>query len=98
MDALHKVLRKIHADPLDPTSAAFKSLVESLDQGSNLEISRLYSLNYNDFGLALELMKQWRLDSFRYERGWATKVASDTGELANAPAWSVPAEQSLRYS
>jgi hypothetical protein len=84
MDALHKVLRKIHADPVDPSAAALKSLVESLDQGSNLDVSQLYSLNYNDFGLALELMKEWRLDSFRYQRGWATKVAGDTGAATGA--------------
>ena len=83
MDALHKALRKIHADPIHPTSAALKSLIESLDQRINFDISRLYSLGYNDFGLALELMRQWRLDSFRYERGWATRAASDTVEFAS---------------
>jgi hypothetical protein len=92
MDALHKVLRMIHADPIHPTSAAFKSLIESLDQGVNFDISRLYSLGYNDFGLALDLMRQWRLDSFRYERGWATRVASDTVEFANASSWATQPE------
>jgi hypothetical protein len=87
MDALHKALSKIHADPTNPTSAALKSLIESLDSGQNFDVSRLYALGYSDFGLALELMRQWRLDSFRYERGWATKVASDTAEFSKTPAW-----------
>jgi hypothetical protein len=98
MDALHKVLHKIHADPVHPSSTAFKSLIESLDQGLNYDISCLYSLCYSDFGLALELMRQWRLDSFRYERGWATKVASDTAALENSPDWMRPAATRPTYS
>ena len=98
MDALHTVLRKIHADPVEPSSSAFKSLIESLDQGLTYDISRLYELGYSDFGLALELMRQWRLDSFRYERGWATKVASDTAALANSPSWMQTASARPSYS
>jgi hypothetical protein len=87
MDALHRVLRKIHAEPLQPASAAFRSLIESLDQGLTYDISRLYELGYNDFGLALDLIRQWRLDGFRYERGWATKVATEPSAFANSPQW-----------
>jgi hypothetical protein len=98
MDALHKVLRKIHADPVHPSSSAFKSLIESLDQGLTYDISRLYQLGYSDFGLALDLMRQWRLDSFRYERGWATKVASDTAAFANSPDSMHGTEVPVSYS
>jgi hypothetical protein len=98
MDALHKVLHKIHAEPAHPASAALKSLVESLDRGLQFDLASLYSLNYSDFGLALDLMRQWRLDSFRYERGWASKVASDTEELAKAPSWMNPATVGPLYS
>ena len=88
MDALQKVIRKIHADPVHPASAAFKSLVESLDQGLQFDISRLYLLGYNDFGLALELMREWRLDSYRYERGWATRAASALDATTQPPDWA----------
>jgi hypothetical protein len=77
MDALHKALRRIHADPSHPAAAALKSLIESLDRGHSFEVSRLYSLGYSDFGLAMEVMREWRLASFRYERGWASKAADD---------------------
>jgi hypothetical protein len=97
MDVLYKVLRRIHSDPIHPASAAFKSLIESLDQGLNFDISRLYSLGYSDFGLALDLMRQWRLDSFRYERGWASKAASDTQAFANSSDWRQPAAAGASY-
>jgi hypothetical protein len=98
MDALHKVLRRIHTDPHAPASIALKSLVESLDQGMTFDISRLYSLGYADFSLALELMKHWRLDSFRYERGWATRVASDRGAFSSGPSWAALGAEAARYS
>lgn len=97
MDTVHKVLRRIHTDPQSATAAALKSLVESLDQGLTFDITRLYSLNHADFSLALELMKHWRLDSFRYERGWASRVAGDRGAFASGPAWAALGAETPRY-
>lgn len=88
MDALQKAIRRIHSDPADPTANVLCSLIKSLDDGQQFELARLYQLNYHDFGLALDLMKQWRLDSFRYERGWASKVASEPAAPIEFPAWS----------
>jgi hypothetical protein len=87
MDTLHRVIRKIHADPADPTSSTLLALIKSLDAGEQFDINQLYQLNYSDFGLAMELMKQWRLDSFRYERGWASRAACDPAARDKQPAW-----------
>jgi hypothetical protein len=77
MDALQKVIRKIHEHSNQDSAAALKALVESLDKGAQFDLGRLYQLNYKDFELALELIKHWRLDSYRYERGWASRFATD---------------------
>ncbi len=69
MDILHRVIRKIHADPGHPTSSTLRALIKSLDAGDQFDVNQLYQLNYSDFTLAMDLLKQWRLDSFRYERG-----------------------------
>ena len=87
MDILHRVIRRIHTNPGHPTSSTFRSLIKSLDAGEQFDINELYQLNYSDFALAMELMKQWRLDSFRYERGWASRAASDPSTSDQAPAW-----------
>jgi hypothetical protein len=88
MDALHKAIRKIHSDPENPTSSVLCSLIKSLDDGHQFDINQLYQLNYGDFGLALEVVKQWRLDSFRYERGQATKLATEPAAKFEFPAWA----------
>ncbi|MCC7549133.1 MAG: hypothetical protein IT532_15335 [Burkholderiales bacterium] len=91
MDALHAALRKIHDHPGLPASLTLQSLIESLDMGGPFDLSRLYQLNYSEFELALELMKQWRLDTYRYERGWAAQAAR--GGVGAAPA-----SQAERYA
>jgi hypothetical protein len=98
MDTLHRVIKKIHADPAHPTSSTLCALIKSLDAGEQFDINQLYQLNYSDFGLAMELMKQWRLDSFRYERGWASRAACDPAARDQAPAWleSIGASLSAR--
>jgi hypothetical protein len=98
MDALHKALRRIHADPSHPTAAALKSLIESLDGGRHLDVSRLYALGYSDFGLALEVMREWRLASFRYERGWASKAAGDRMSLGDKLGVMASGEQRGLFS
>jgi hypothetical protein len=94
MDALHAAIRKIHADPAHPTACTLCSLIKSLDSGEQFDLNELYRLNYRDFTLAVELMKQWRLDSFRYERGWATKAVCGGGSELELPIWMHTASSS----
>jgi hypothetical protein len=88
MDTLHAAISKIRLDPTHPTSRTLRALITALDSGENFDLNHLYQLNYKDFSLVLELMKQWRLDSFRYERGWATRaVSSGLNAQVELPAW-----------
>lgn len=77
MDTLQKVIRKIRMHSDQNSAAALTALIESLDQRAQFDLQRLYQLSYKDFELALELIKDWRLDSYRYEPGSASRIASD---------------------
>ena len=76
MDALHAAIKRIHARPDDP-SATFSDLLKSLDSGEQFDLTKLYRLNYADFSLAMNVLKEWRLDSFRYEPGAVSRAAAD---------------------
>ena len=77
MDALHEVIKKIHAQPDGPISSTFCELLRSLDSGEQFDLTKLYQLNYSDFALAMNVLKEWRLDAFRYERGVVARAAAD---------------------
>ena len=89
MDALQETIKKVRSKPDDASSRALSDLMKALDSGEPYELNRLYQLNYSDFSLAMGLLKQWRLDSYRFERGTLMKAASD-------PSVSVDVTQ-LRY-
>ena len=95
MDALHEAIKKIHAQPQDPTSSTFSDLLKSLDSGEQFDLNKLYQLNYSDFSLAMNILKQWRLDSYRYERGTLMKAAGDPSSKLDVTAlrygrWEAP--------
>jgi hypothetical protein len=76
MDALHAAIKRIHARP-DDLSSTFSDLLKALDSGDQFDVTKLYQLNYADFSLAMSVLKEWRLDSFRYERGVVSRAAAD---------------------
>jgi hypothetical protein len=90
MDALHTALNRIRTDPSHPTARTLSSLIRALDSGEQFDLNALYQLNYKDFTLAVDLMRQWRLDSFRYERGWASKAVGTDAPPLEMPAWMHP--------
>jgi len=75
MNALHRALDLIHSGSDRDVAQVLSALIESLDRGKAFDLSRLYALNYGEFGLAVEVLRAWRLDSYRYERGWASRMA-----------------------
>jgi len=84
MDALHAAIDKIHSRPDDTIASTFFDLLKSLDSGERFDLTKLYQLNYADFSLAMNVLKQWRLDSFRYEPGAVSRAAADPVSPVNA--------------
>ncbi len=58
---LEKHLKQGHADPANPV---FERLIKSLCLKETFDLTELYELNYDDFELALNILKAWRLDRY----------------------------------
>ena len=64
MLALKKARKLIEARPDSPAALTLSSLVVALETETPFLLSDLYQLDYDDFGLALEVMVEWRLDRY----------------------------------
>ena len=67
MRAVKKARRFILAHPDHPTSEVLTQLILSLESESAFPVQKLYQLSLNDFDLAIDILKEWRLD--RYYEG-----------------------------
>ena len=68
MNNLKKIEKRILKTPDEPASQVFKELIKALDQKSDFSLSTIYDLDYDDFQLALEMLKDWRLDRYAKTR------------------------------
>lgn len=68
MNNLKKIEKRILKTPDDPASQVFRELIKALDQKSDFSLSTIYDLDYDDFQLVLEVMKDWRLDRYAKTR------------------------------
>lgn len=80
MRAIKKARKAIELAPTSGTASTFAKLILSLENESDFSLKSLYQLNLDDFNLAMEVMRDWRLD--RYYEG-KTK-ALDIALQANA--------------
>ncbi|MCE5182770.1 MAG: hypothetical protein LLG15_13355 [Betaproteobacteria bacterium] len=64
MNTLKKLEKCLIKKPGSHDTAVFRHLVEALCLKEKLDLSALYELPYDDFNLALEIMKDWRLDQY----------------------------------
>jgi len=53
-------------DAATASSAVFSDLLKALEQGQTFDLSRLDSLSYQEFEMAVETIREWR--SLRYIR------------------------------
>lgn len=67
MRAIKKARKAIELDPTSVTASTFAKLILSLENESDFSLKSLYQLNLDDFNLAMEVMRDWRLD--RYYEG-----------------------------
>lgn len=64
MNTLKKIEKRLLKNPDDTASQVFKELIRALYNKENFDLAALYELDYEDFELSLEVLKDWRLDRF----------------------------------
>lgn len=75
MRAIKKVRRLIESEPTSPAAVELSKLIVSLESGEAFTFKQMYELPLNDFDLAVELIKEWRLDRFYEGKIKALNVA-----------------------
>ena len=64
MRALKQARKLIEKKPESPAAQSLSSLVVALESETPFALQSLYQLDYDDFELALDLLKEWRLDRY----------------------------------
>jgi hypothetical protein len=83
MNAIKKTRKLIEADPATDTAKTLARLVRALESEEKFALGDLYKLDYESFVLALDVLKEWRLD--RYYMGKA-KLLDISVQMASFPA------------
>jgi len=61
--ARYKKARKIiEKDPTNAFAKVLSSLILSLESEENFDIRQIYELSHAEFDLAIEILKEWRID------------------------------------
>ena len=64
MNAIKKSRRLIEANPATDTAKTLARLVRALESDEKFELGDLYKLDYESFALAIDVLKEWRLDRY----------------------------------
>lgn len=87
MRALKQARKLIEKKPEAPAAQTLSALVVALESDTPFPLTSLYQLDYDDFELALDLTKEWRLGRYYSSKGRLLDLSVQIGELRNeAPA------------
>jgi hypothetical protein len=82
MRAIKKVKKLIESSPSSLQGLIFARLILALESGHEFPVKDLYKLNLNDFDLAIELMRDWRIDRFYIGKAKAFDTATHAANLS----------------
>jgi hypothetical protein len=82
MNAIKKTRRVIESNPATDTARTLARLVRALESDEKFDLGDLYKLDYESFALAIDVLKEWRLD--RYYLGKA-KLLDISVQMASFP-------------
>ena len=97
MNAIKAIRKHLEKNPDAPSSKALARLVAALAEERSFSLAELYSMDYQTFEMALDLLRDWRLDRYYAARlklfDFVTSaVIPEAGAAgtAHAPAESTP--------
>ncbi|MBT9463058.1 hypothetical protein [Hydrogenophaga sp.] len=84
MLAVKKVRKLIQTNPESPSAKVLSALVIALESNQAFPLNQLYTLNYSQFELALEILSEWRLDRYYSSKGRLLDLSVHAAELHSA--------------
>lgn len=64
MNAIKAIRKHLERNPEAPSSKALARLVAALAEEKTYPLAELYAMDYDAFEMALELLRDWRLDRY----------------------------------
>ena len=64
MNAIKTARKLISADPASEASRTLAQLVLALESEGNFGVTDLYKLDFKRFELAIDILKEWRIDRY----------------------------------
>lgn len=81
MNSIKKARRLIAKDPTTGEAAVLARLVRALESDEKFELNDLYQLDYDTFDLAIDILKEWRLDRYYMGKAKLHDLAVQVNEL-----------------
>ncbi len=81
MRTLKLVRKRIENQPNNPAAEIFSRLVLALESQTPFQLADLYQLDFDDFGLALDLLSEWRLDRYYASKGRLLDLSMQHADL-----------------
>jgi hypothetical protein len=75
MNAIKKARRLIESNPVSRPATTLALLVRALESDESFEIADLYDLSFDHFNLAIDILKEWRLDRYYMSKAKLHDVA-----------------------
>jgi len=91
--ALKKARKLIETSPESSEARILSSLVVALESEASYPVNDLYKLNFNNFELALDLLKEWRLDRYYMSKVRLLDLSVQLGDMEKAEATPAAAEK-----
>lgn len=84
MKALKKARKLIENAPESSEARILSALVVALESEAAYPVNDLYKLNFDNFELALDLLKEWRLDRYYSAKVRLLDLSVQVGEMSQS--------------
>ena len=81
MNAIKVARRFIETDPANESAKILAQLGLALESERSFELVTLYSLDYKSFELAMDILKEWRLDRYYASKSKLFDLSLQVSEL-----------------
>jgi len=95
MQALKDARKLVERNPQSETARILSSLVIALASDADFPLSKLYTLDYDGFELAIQLLSEWRIDRYYSKKAILLDLSFQVTEMhAEQVVAHVPADAS----